>query len=90
MSPVPLDLKHFPTLPNEYPSEPDDLEQEEQPQQHEPKLHADRMIPLKILPPLHRILTLTTQIRLVEKLYMTSVIKASHIHKDNQYQYGQG
>ena len=29
ISPVPLALKHFPTLPKEYPSEPDDLEQEE-------------------------------------------------------------
>ena len=60
-SPVPLALKHFPILPKEYPLEPDDLEQEEQPKQHELKLHADRMIPLNILPPLpHPTLTLTT------------------------------
>ena len=44
ISPVPLALKHFPTLLKEYPLEPNDLEQEEEPQQHEPKLHADRMI----------------------------------------------
>ena len=33
ISPVPLALKHSSTLPKEYPSEPDDLEQEEQSQQ---------------------------------------------------------
>ena len=44
--------KHFPTLPKEYPSVTDDLEQEEQPQQNELKLHADRITPLNFLPPL--------------------------------------
>ena len=43
--PVTLALKHLPTLPKEYPLETDDLEQEEQPQQHELNLHTDRMTP---------------------------------------------
>ena len=90
-TPVPLALKHFPTLPNVYPSEPDDLEKEEQPQQHELKLHADRMIPLKILPPLpHPTLTLTTQVIIVQKLHVTSAMKDNHLHRDNQYPSGQG
>ena len=91
ISPVPLALRHFPTLPKEYLSEPDDLEQEEQPQQHELKLHADRMISLKILPPLpHPTLTLTTQVIPVQQLYVTSVMKDNHLHKDDRFQGGQG
>ena len=81
----------FPNPPKKYPSEPDDLEQEEQLQQHELKLHADRMIPLKILPPLpHPTLRVTTQVILVQKLYVTFVMNDKHLHKNDQYQSGQG
>ena len=88
--PVLKALKHSPTFFKEHSADPDDLDQEEQTQQHEPKLHADRMIPLKILPPLpYLTLTLTPQVILVQKLYVTSAMKDNHLHKDDQYQVGQ-
>ena len=89
ISPVPLALKHFLTLPIEYQSEPDDLKREEEPKQHEPKLHADRMIPPKILPPLsYPPVTLTTPVILVQKLYVASAMKDNHLHKDDRYHSG--
>ena len=48
-------------------------------------MYADRMIPLKILPPVpHLTKVVTTQVILVQKLYVTSAMRNKHLHKDDQ------